>query len=326
MAVRISLAILLVVSVLAACAAPAPMPTPTPTPHPPTETPLPPSRTPTVQPTNTEVPPSPIPPTAVPATPTETAIPSQYEKLSTGEYVYTTEKGEKITIAKIAGLRQDLLVSSTGDLKVNYRAEKNNPYGLSEGDYGGEFCPGVFTGRPEKQTGGLVLNSKVSLKILKDQLAKIPNQRDRWLIPLPTDIRGLQKVVLLYESGYGDYQIPVIKILFSGEAVVSNVMPNVSTLRVMTNIYYGWVYIGNFRGVEPYTDYVYPGREMDYISVGGQMTDFTSNSTVTTNFGEKVSFVKSSAVVRVGAVQEHFTPTPEKTLSVGGLPVFVATD
>jgi len=94
----------------------------------------------------------------------------------------------------------------------------------------------------------------------------------------------------------------------------------------MQNTYYGWVYIGGFRAVEPYTDYVYPGREMDYISVGGQMTEFSSNITVERGFGEKVSFVKSSAVVRLGAVKEHFTPTPEKTLSVGGLPVFVAAD
>ena len=330
MGIRISLAMLLVVSFLASCAAPAPTPTPTPRPTAilaPTETPAiaetPRLPTPTTKPTEKPTQP---PPTAVPATPTETAIPSQYEKLPTGEYVYTTEKGEKITIAKIAGLRQDLLVSSTGDLKVNYRAEKNNPYGLSEGDYGGEFCPGVFTGRPEKQTGGLTLNAKVSLKILQDQLAKIPNQKDKWLIPLPVDIRGLQKVVLLYESGYGDYQIPVIKILFSGEAPVSNVMPNVTRLRVMQNSYYGWIYIGDFCRVDPYIDFVYPGREMDYISVGGQMTEFSSNITVEGGFGEKVSFVKSSAIVNLAASKEFFTPTPEKTLSVGGLPVFVAAN
>ncbi|MDH7475960.1 MAG: hypothetical protein QHH09_00615 [Microgenomates group bacterium] len=306
---------------------PTPTETPTATPSPTPEPSPTPTTTPEPPPTST---PSPTPePTSTPTpteAPTETTVPSQYEKLTTGEYIYTTEAGEKITIGKIAGLKQDLLASSTGDLKVVYRAEKNNPYGLSEGDYGGEFCPGVFTGRPEKQTGGLVLNSKVSLKILKDQLAKIPNQRDRWLIPLPVDIRGLQKVVLLYESGYGDYQVPVIKILFSGEALVSNVMPNVTTLRVARNIYYGWVFFGNFRRVEPYTDKVYPGREMDYVTVAGQMTDFSSNSTIEVSFGEKVSFVKSFAIVSVGAVNEHFTSTPDKTLSVGGLPVFVATD
>jgi len=331
MGIRISLAILLVVSFLAACASPKPTATPTPRPTAtpaPTETRPAPTNT-APHPTNTREPTKPPPtatqrPTDIPK-PTETLVSSGYEKVTDGTYVYHTETGQKINIAKITGLRQELK-DANGVKAIIYTAERDNPYGLKESDYGGEFCPGVFSCHPEKQIGGLTLNSKVALKILKDQLAKIPNQRDRWLIPLPADIRGLQKVVLRYESGFGDYQVPVIKILFSGEAPVSNVMPNVTTLRVMKNIYYGWVFIGDFRGVEPYTDNIYPGREMDYISVGGQMTDFVSNFTVEASFGKKVSLVKSFAIVKLGGVKEYFTPTPEKTLSVGGLPVFVAAN
>jgi len=224
MRIRISLAILLVVAALAACAAPTPTP-PTATPVP-TRTSAPTQGAPAQEPEATPVPPTPtetMTPTSTAtaiistrtAISTETAIPSQYEKLPTGEYVYTAENGEKITIGKIAGLKQELLACSTGDLIVVYLAEKDNKYGLKEGEYAGEFLSNVVVNNKKEETttqGGIRLVAPVVQKIMDDTNTPEAIKAGKWQIAFPLDPgnnrQSANKLVIELMKNY-----PVVRVM-----------------------------------------------------------------------------------------------------------------
>jgi len=211
--------------------------------------------------------------------------------------------------------------------KIVYRAEAENPYGLKEGDYAGEFVPDVVMKDKkgqERKTGGVVLTASAALTILNQQLSQIPEGRGRWLIPLPVDIRGVDKVSIAFVRD--ELNIPVVKVTYSGYAPVVNVIPDSKELRVAKTFLGDWIYIDQMRLIEPYTDTVYPGLEKRYLTVRGMFLSFTENVTVQTTFGAKVTVARGPIYVAMGAAHENRPVTSDKILYVEQVPIFVAAN
>lgn len=238
--------------------------------------------------------------------------PTQYLKEG-DRYVYRTEKGELINIPAIAGLRQEL----QGD-KVVY---------LASGEYMGEFVPNVNV--EAKQTGGVVLKAPIALRLINEKLATIPEQKDKWIIPLPIDPREMNPtrgISLSFEKGYGPYQIPVLKLTFDENLPLVNIIPEAQQLFILKGVYYEWGYGDNMTLIDPYTDRIFPGMEMRYLTVTGKFQGFSRNTAMNIGFADKVSTIEDSVYVALTAAWEWYSVTSDKILTAGQTPVFVAVN
>ncbi len=243
--------------------------------------------------------------------------------------IYGTEAGEVLNVPQIEGLRAQLEDSETGKKPV-YRAIEGNPYGLSPEDYAGEYKPNVWL--ETQQTGGVVLKAPVVLKLIND---KLTNETEKWTVPLPVDIRGYgnkdKNVSISFSTGYGNYQFPMVKVLFEGNLPLVNIIPNTGQVDVLANTYYGWLY-SNGDGTRLRAPV--PGNEMGYIVVAGSMEGFTENAFLQSSFGDKVSDVSTSVNVTINGRDNNtwksFDINPSKVLSVmnntSEVPVFLASN
>jgi len=143
----------------------------------------------------------------------------------------------------------------------------------------------------------------VVLAELNQQLAKIPEQDDRWLIPLPVDIRGLEGVSITY--GKDEVEVPVVKVIYPGSAPLVNIIPEADELRVSKTFFGDWLYYDHMRLIEPYTDPIYPGLEMRYLTVRGNFLGFRENITLPTTFGAKIGEARKPIYVAMAAVTGH---------------------
>jgi len=316
---RTLLVLLLVNLILSACA-PAPAPTPTPAPS---ATPLPtatatPTSTPTPWPTATPV------PTDTPTPTPEAGVVAQPD----GSFVVVTEKGERLTVPQIEGLTQKV-EERNGVETVVFYAEEGNPYGLEAEAYAGEFRPNVIMA--EKQTGGLVLDSKVVLSLLNQKLAEIPKQKDRWLVPIPLDIRNSKEPVTiklsLKEFGGGAETYPSVDISSPEVLPLVNILPDTKEVRIAPS-YIGGGYMGYYNPIlriQPYFERIVEGHEMCYLFVLARL-NLSGWTTIESSFGDVVDKVSGQMFVSYGLGQEKGPIGPEKVLSSGGVPIFVAAN
>lgn len=199
MRVRISLAVLLLVSMLAGCAAPAPTPTPTPRP---TATPI---LTDTPVPTATPTSAATATPTATATTtPTGTPTPEptpdvediwmgKFEMRPDGFYNYISEKGTTIAVDQVPFTHQELDKSGW----LIYKVEPNNPYGLDPSKEGQRVAAvyypeaHVVTDKIEtaQQIGAVGIRPEVERYLLEQ--ASSPGESI--LFALPFDITTAQK-------------------------------------------------------------------------------------------------------------------------------------
>ncbi|MEM2941791.1 MAG: hypothetical protein QW304_09635 [Thermoproteota archaeon] len=314
-------AVLLLTALLSSCSpTPAPTPTPTATP-PPTETP-----TPTITPTPTETP-----------TPTVTPTPVVgIEQGANGAFVYRTETGEVLTIPAMAGLEQVVEADENGVERVVYRAQEGNPYGLQPGEYAGEFYPNVTlenktTRGEERQTGGLVLVPSVVLDILNTQLEQIPNQRDRWLIPLPIDPRQVSEVnIIIKDHVFSDVpMVTALVINFSGETSFVNILPKTDIVYLQHFVYNNrdrWLCIDPLRLNYDYLTNIREGEEMRYLSVDASIRNIPAQNLWLNNkpFGSTIGQVTGRILITESASNEWRKITPEHILMINGVPVAVA--
>lgn len=242
-----------------------------------------------------------------------------------GGIVYLTEKGETIAVPAVTGL--------TASLENNSVLYKD-----SVGVEKGMFKPNVFMEQAdgsEKQTGGLVLKPDVALRILNEQLAAIPTQRDRWLIPLPSDISDIDsKVALQFGSfTHGDapnkYTVPHVDVTCTEPAPLMNIIPNTKEVRISKNYLFGYTYIDRLTSFQPYGDSIVAGKEMQYITVNGHFKGFTDNATIPSMFGDTLSpdgggVVKIFYGITGDQAADYRDIDPSKILSISNTPVFVA--
>ncbi|MHB1356212.1 MAG: hypothetical protein ACYCZF_09585 [Anaerolineae bacterium] len=210
-----------------------------------------------------------------------------------------------------------------GDI-LKYYAEAGNKYGLEADAYAGEFRPNVLISG--ERTGGLVLTASVAETILREELAKIENPDDRWLIPLPVDIRDLNKdseVKIGFEKGNSKSGANIGSVNFEGTASVINILPNTLKINV-AKISQGWVYYDQMRLVAPYTDNIYKGKEMSYISVAGAFNISEPVNNYPSVFGEKLFGVEGKTMFALSSGQEARSVDASKILTLNGMPVFVA--
>jgi len=181
---KTKLLILTILFYLGAACAPTPTATPSPAPTAamPTPTPLvePTAPIPTLQPTSTTIP-------TPEATPTPTQAALGIGRQVDGTYIVTTEKGEKLVVPAIPGLRQEVLQEIDGQKPVVYRAEKGNPYGLKEDVFAGLFYPKVYL--VTEKVEDAVITGAVGLRadVIRIELQKAGSPAKNVLLPLPFD-------------------------------------------------------------------------------------------------------------------------------------------
>ena len=153
-------------------------PEPTNTPFPPTwtETRVPPTTTPS--PTRTEVPPTPM------------ARAGEVMQDSSGRFVVVGEKGERLAVPAIAGLKQEKQAINEVNTVI-YRAEEPSAYGLKEGQEAGFFLAYVTIDNSQSQTekgepkqiGAVSLHPDVVKKLLLEA-----RKKQDFVFPLPFQV------------------------------------------------------------------------------------------------------------------------------------------
>ncbi|MBI2031844.1 MAG: hypothetical protein HYT08_04500 [Candidatus Levybacteria bacterium] len=247
---------------------------------------------------------------------------------------FTTEKGEVLNVPQIDGLKASLQTAEDGQQKVIYTALEQNPYGMSPEEYAGEYKPNVDYNL--KQTGAVVLRSPVTSKLIEN---KLNISEEKWAVALPLDIRNYDRtdynIAVVFSKGYGDYEFPMVKIVFGGELSLTNIIPGSQTVKVLANGYYKWLYyIGGGVRTKP----IVPGNEMDYITVTGPLIGFTDNGReINAAFGDVIANTNSPINVTVQGIDSDnngfkaFSIDQTKILSVESnageqVPVFLASN
>lgn len=254
--------------------------------------------------------------------PTEAPTPSiGFGTNPDGSISFRTETGEVLNVPAIDGLTAKL-----EDGKAVYRAIDGNPYGLNPEDYAGEFKPNVTT--EQEQTGGIVLDSTVVSKMINDKLDTIPEQRDKWIVPLPLDITNLtpdQNVYIGFNKS-NPVGVQVCKISFDGVLPATNIIPDSSGLRILNGNTFGWSYLDSLRSIDPYTATIVPGKEMHYLTIAGGLQGFNANQDLTSSFGAEVALSSSSIFVYLAASADWIDMDGSKILKTDNSPIFLAAD
>jgi hypothetical protein len=230
-----------------------------------------------------------------------------------------------VTVSPEAGPKVEGLVGRMDGDILKYYAEAGNKYGLEADAYAGEFRPNVLVSG--ERTGGLVLTASVAETILREELAKIENPDDRWLIPLPGDISVLdnnEEVSLNFERGFGRHNVLMAVLSYKGIIPLVSDFLGVTKVDVFKNSYYGWLYYDSIRNMDPYTDKIFSGKEMSYINVLGNFLINNETAGIPVSFGERITESEDKIIVYLGAATEWREMKIEKILSNNGIPIFVS--
>ena len=237
-----------------------------------------------------------------------------------------------MAVPPIPGLRQR--VERVNDKeKVMFYAETNNPYGLKEGDYAGEFKPDLtinsYVGtcdvygrsyssqyREEsniKTTGVLVLVPEVVKYQIEQQLAQIPEGQPRLLFPLPIDPRGVSNLELrVVDHQFTDVTIKELHILYSipeasdGVPIV-NVIPDTDVISAQYSRFFDKQVIYDLRRLDSrYLSKIPPGKEMMYITIRAPLKGAPKENYTITNvpFGHSIGTTRKTVMVFVAAADE----------------------
>jgi hypothetical protein len=285
---------------------------------------------------HTQTIPTPEQPTIIPgtsvirtATPEATAIPTPKPGFieNAGAFTYRTESGEVLSVPQIDGLIAKLVkVRDTNE--VQYFAKEGNPYGIEANKSGGEYKPNVdiFENNQRKELGGVVLVPQVVKRLMDNFMSQITEQGNKWVVVLPVDISSLsedKKILLYFENGVA-VPIKIARLSFDGVLPVSDIIPGDKTLTVSKSPYYGWVFLDNIRSVAPYGDGIYPGKEINYLGVSGDLIDMRDQAKISSFFGKKITNAGDKINVTLSSSNGSKDVTRDKILSVGNnIPVFL---
>jgi hypothetical protein len=263
--------------------------------------------------------------TAEPTNSPEPTPTTGYKTSADGSITYTADNSQTLNVPQIPGLKAELKTGNAQQ-KVVYVATAENPYGLEIEAYAGEYKPSVYV--ENNQTGGVVLKAPVVLKLIDEKLATIPEQKDRWTIPLPLDLRQSNGSVEIDfgKKTVGDYSSPFIFIKLNERIPLINIIPGSQDLRIASDIY-GFVgYYDSILRTYPNYKQIIPGMEMRYITVKASSIEIQPQTDVQSNFGDEVSNATGTIGVNYGTPDNQPPLTMDKVLIVGRLPVFVASN
>jgi hypothetical protein len=225
-------------------------------------------------------------PTATPSpSPTETAVPSGFEQTRGGWLWHGVDaSGAAITLTVPDLAEYGLQPRLSGEKLI---------YVDAKGTYRGEYQP--YLSVENHQTGGLSLQPTIVSQMIQQKLSAIAKPSDRFVVPIPLDIRQATVTTGLEVEGtvgYGKLNVGLISIGFAGTLPVTNFLPGTTEARVVIDSIYGYAYYNHKRGS------LEANPESNLFAMG-PFEGFTDNTTVNAPFGSKVCDAKGRIVLSI---------------------------
>jgi hypothetical protein len=245
-------------------------------------------------------------------------------------FVYYAADGSLIPVKPVAGL--EIRVEKGRD---TYWALSSNRYGLQIGSYAGEFMPLVTMGQADGSsaaTGGIVLDGHVVARLISDKLASIASDADRWIVALPVDIRASSTSTIdvsFDQFGLAGWSnTPRVIVRFSGSLPVVEANPTNGGFHVLVETLgvTAWQVIDPVRlGLPP--GVIDPAHAMNQLLVYGSGTPSVQRDVLYDRraaVGQVMLSAASDVSVSLVVNGSRADLGPDKVLSIGDAPVFVA--
>lgn len=252
-------------------------------------------------------------------------------------FVYYAADGSTIPVPLVPGLEVRI---QTG--KAIYYALASNKLGLKTGSYAGQFMPLVTMGQADgssAETGGIVLAGPVVARMISDELASIASDADRWIVALPVDIRS--SVDSMVDVSFDQFGLagwsntPRVVVRFSGSLPVVEAIPTNGGFHVLVEQLgvTAWQVIDPVRlGLPPGA--IDPTHAMNQLLVYGDGTPSFNGNTLQRDIavdgrvavGTPMLLASSDVSVSLVVAGSRAGLGPDKILSVGDVPVFVASN
>ena len=307
--------------------------TPTPTPH---------ASAPSIRPSGTLVSsgpsgsgsstPSSVPPSPTPDVSADASGHSAVFVQVGDGFAYRADDGTQVPVPAVPGL--EVRIQSG---RAIYYALASNRFLLKTGSYAGEFMPLVTMGQPDgssAQTGGLVLAGPVVSRMVTDRLATATSDLDRWVVALPVDIRkaaGTTVSVAFDKFGLAGWSnTPRVVVRFSGSLPIVEAVPTNGGFHVLVEQLgvTSWQVVDPIRLGLP-TDAIDPVHAMNQLLVYGNGIPSVTHDPPPFDGKAAVGslMLSASGDVSVSLVVDGSRADlgPDKVLTVGDVPVFVAS-
>ena len=251
---------------------------------------------------------------------------------------YYAADGTVIAVPPVPGLEVRLEQG-----KAIYYALASNRYLLRTGSYAGEFKPLVTMGQADgssAETGGLVMVGPVVARMITDKLASIKTPEDKWIVALPVDIRSTASIVSVTFDQFGLAgwsNTPRVHIAFPGSLPVVEINPNNEGFHVLAE----GISVTAWQVIDPKRltlaqDAIDPAHALNQLLIYGDGTPVIPGTSVPRNVyydrkagnpflvGQLMLSATTSVSVSLVVDGSRSDLGPEKILSVGDVPVFVA--
>ena len=266
-----------------------------------------------------------------------TAHPIGFAASGTG-FAYFAADGMVIPVMPVPGLEVRL---ESG--RAIYYALGSNKYGIKTGSYAGEFKPLVTMGQADgsnAETGGIVVVGLVAARLISDKLASIKTPEDKWIVALPVDIRTAATIVTVSFDQFGLAgwsNTPRVVVGFPGSLPVVEINPANEGFHVLVE----GLGITAWQVIDPRRltmapDVIDPAHAMNQLLIYGNGTPTIPGSAVPRDalndrkagnpfpVGQQMLSAMSDVSVSLVVKGSRADLGPDKVLTVGDVPVFVA--
>ena len=252
------------------------------------------------------------------------------------DFVYELADGSVIPVPQVPGLQLEI-----DQGRALYYALASNRFSLNRGTLAGEFMPLVTMGQADGSsavTGGIVLGGLVVARMISDKLASIQADADRWIVALPVDIRTSAKStvdVSFDQFGLpGWSNTPRVVVRFSGSLPVVETIPTNGGCHVLVE----QLGATSWQIIDPVRLSLPPGtidsaHVMNQLLVYGDGTPAIDGVLIQRDIlvdrhvptGQQIMSATGDVSVSLVASGSRADLGPDKVLTVGDVPVFVAT-
>jgi hypothetical protein len=247
------------------------------------------------------------------------------------DIVYYADDGSTVPVQPVLGL--EVRIQSG---RAIYYALPANRFGLKTDSYAGEFIPFVNMGQADgssAETGGMVLAGSVVTRLIEDKLATIKSDYDRWIVALPVDIRSSPRIpvdVSFDQFGLAGWSnTPRVVVRFSGSLPVVEANPSNGGYHVLVEQLgvTAWQVIDPTRLSLP-SGSIDPAHAMNQLLIYGNgapsvQRDILYDRPVAV--GQPMLSAASEVSVSLVVNGSRADLGPDKILTVGDVPVFVAS-
>ena len=244
---------------------------------------------------------------------------------------YYADDGSVVPVSLIPGLGVRI---QSG--RAIYYALAANKLGLKAGSYAGEFMPMVSMAQADGSsavTGGIVLAGLAVNRLISDRLASIETDSDRWIVALPVDIRSSSKspVEVTFDrfglAGWSN--TPRVIVRFSGSLPVVEAVPTNGGFHVLVE----QIGLTSWQVIDPVRlslapDTIDPAHAMNELLIYGNGKPSTQRDVffnVRALVGSPMVTVSGDVSVSLVVNGSRAELGPDKILTIGDVPVFVAS-